>query len=126
MIKQECRLHIKYNKNISIILLNDILANITKAINDINRQNGIGNKIIGNYAPVINGVDKGSIIFDVVLFLATEIGLPILVSYISNRINKKKENDIKVNVNINTNENVNVIVSVDNNSERTINIEINN
>ena len=121
-IKKECYLHIRYNKNISIVMLNDILSDINKAINDVNRDNGIGNRAIGDYAPVINTVEKGSIIIGLVLLLAKEIALPLLVDYIRNRFSKKHNNDI--NININANKNVNVSVRVDN--DNNINIDIDN
>ncbi|MBQ5951560.1 MAG: hypothetical protein IJL66_05415 [Lachnospiraceae bacterium] len=79
----EIKLHIKYEKDYSLKELTDALDAVNKAINDINRDNGIGNKSIGKkYAAKVSRVESGSI----VLFIVTNIVVPITLSVLANYI----------------------------------------
>lgn len=92
---ERIKLHVTYNNNLTLKELSEVLNLTNKAINDVNREKGINNVIIGReYAPEVSGIESGSIILYIVLQFVTPVALSVLASFIYDRLttNKKKDN----------------------------------
>lgn len=101
--KDSIAIHINYNKSLTLKELSELLDLINKAINDINRENGINNVTIGrNYAAEVKGVESGSIVLSIFINLVTSISCSILGNFLYDRIKSigaKKDKDLKTNDN---------------------------
>lgn len=90
------KLHVTYSNNLTLKELSEILDLTNKAINDVNREKGINNVIIGReYAPEVSGIESGSIVLHIVLQFVTPVALSVLANFIYDRLtrkNKKKDN----------------------------------
>lgn len=97
-------LHITYDRNLTLKELVNVVDATNKAINDVNRANGISNQIIGkNYTPVLFNVKSGSIVLEVVVPLVATVPLSVLGNFIYDRLKdaldgrkkeKKRDKDV--------------------------------
>jgi len=100
MSKESVTLHIGYNESLTLKELSDILDSINKAINDINRENGIKNnaKLGKEYATEVTGVDSGSIVIHILTTFVTPVALGVLGNFLYDRLKsigaKKEKNQI--------------------------------
>ena len=97
--KESVTLHIGYNESLTLKELSEILDLINKAINDINRENGIKDnaKIGKEYATEVTGVDSGSIVIHILTNFAVPVALGVLGNFLYDRlksIGAKKEKRI--------------------------------
>ncbi len=97
MPKDPVTIHIRYTESLTLKELSDVLDLLNKAINDVNRENGIkNNAILGReYTTEVTGVGSGSIIVYILSNLVVPIALSIFGNYIYERlknIGAKKEN----------------------------------
>lgn len=91
---------------------------INKAINDINRENGIKDnaKIGKEYATEVTGVDSGSIVIHILTNFAVPVALGVLGNFLYDRLKsigaKKEKNQIiqetayPISINVNGNDNL--------------------
>lgn len=104
--EKEIRFHIKYNNNLLLKEYADLMLLINKSINDINRNLGISNRVISNYATEINSIKEGSIIIETLVKIAKDkdtkryFFLPLLVGLIINNASNKNNYDHQNNINI--------------------------
>ena len=70
--------------------LTEILENVNKSINDINRDNGVkSNALIGkDYSTKVSGIESGSIIISIFSTLVVPVTLSVLSNYIYDRLKK--------------------------------------
>lgn len=100
--KKSVTLHIGYNESLTLKELSEILDLINKAINDINRENGIKDnaKIGKEYATEVTGVDSGSIVLHILTNFVAPIALSMLGTFLYERLKsigaKKENNQIKL------------------------------
>ncbi|MDE6302621.1 MAG: hypothetical protein K2M36_03425 [Clostridia bacterium] len=100
-ITEVCEFHITYDNNLDLPELIDILTLINKGVNQLNLQNGVNNSSkLGNYHPVVQEVNKGSIDFKLLLSLIAPLaikGIEFLVDFIKSKLSqsKKRTYDIK-------------------------------
>ncbi len=113
------KFHITYDVNMTLKELSDLLCAINLSINDYYRDNGVGNAKISLYAPVVNEVDKGSIVLDLAVSVFSGLTSTLLTEYILNRIKNVRKFNVERTKDLN-----NVRVECGNNN--TINIHISN
>lgn len=116
--KESVTLHIGYNESLTLKELSEILDLINKAINDINRENGIKDnaKIGKEYATEVTGVDSGSIVIHILTNFAVPVALGVLGNFLYDRLKsigaKKEKNQIiqetayPISINVNGNDNL--------------------
>ena len=116
--KAPVTIHIKYNESLTLKELSEVLDLINKAINDVNRDNGIRNnaKLGKEYAAEVAGVDSGSIVLHILTNFVSSIALSILADYVYDRVKyigaKKTRNQATadttypVSISVNGNENI--------------------
>ena len=81
-------IHIGYNDPLTVRELSQVLDFTNKAINDINRENGIKTNVkLGNeYAAEIVGVSSGSIVIEILTHFVSPIALSILANFLYDRL----------------------------------------
>lgn len=89
-------IHITYNESLTVKELSQVLDFTNKAINDINRENGMKNnvKLGKEYAAEVVGVDSGSIVMHILTYFVSPVALSILANFLYDRlknIGAKKE-----------------------------------
>ena len=94
----QIKLHITYHNQLTLKELSEILNLTNKALNDINRQQGVkSNVVVGrNYPSLVSGVESGSIVLNIITNFIMPVTLNILASYIYERLKKiggEKGND---------------------------------
>ena len=103
----EIKMHISYDDKLTLKELTEILDLTNKAINDINRENGVGNNAtIGKkYATEVTKVEQGSIVLSMVMYFVVPVSTSILAAFLYDRFktigskkNKPSEEDCKVNI----------------------------
>lgn len=95
--KTPITVHIDYNEALTLKEFSEVLDLINKAINDVNRENGIRNnaKLGREYAAEVTGVDSGSIVVNILTNFVAPVALSVLASFLYDRlknIGAKKEN----------------------------------
>lgn len=111
----ECvKMHFDYSNYLTLKELSEVLDFVNKAINDVNRGNGIKNNVqIGQeYASKVSGVDAGSIVVDILINLVQPVALSILASYIYERLRKLREKGKSAKKNSMSQEQIQIIVDV--------------
>ena len=87
MPKDSVAFHISYNESLTLWELSEVLGLVNKALNDVNREKGVNNKIIGKeYAARVTGVDSGSIIIYVLANFVTPVALSLLANFLYDRL----------------------------------------
>ena len=119
MPKTPITVHINYNESLTLKEFSEVLNLINKAINDVNRENGIKNnaKLGKEYAAEVTGVDSGSIVVHILTNFVAPVALSVLASFLYDRLKKlgtKKENkstkeDTRYPITISVNGNNNLI-----------------
>ena len=115
--KELITIHIDYNESLTLKELSEVLDLINKAINDVNRENGIkNNATLGKeYAAEVAGVDSGSIVVHILTNFVAPVALSMLGSFLYDRlknIGAKKEKQVKtdtaypISINVNGNDNL--------------------
>lgn len=114
-------IHISYNEMLSLKELSEIIDNINKAINDVNRSNGVkANTDLGQkYASKVSGVEAGSIVLHILVNFVSPVALGMLGNFLYDRLKnigvKKKdknnqtrcpEKEYPISINVNGNENL--------------------
>ena len=123
--KSPVTVHINYNASLTLKELSDTLDRINKAINDVNRENGIKNnaKLGKEYAAEVAGVDSGSIVVHILTNFVAPVALSVLANFLYDRLKsigvKNEKNDAGYPISINVNGDNNLI-------ELTITKPINN
>ena len=81
-------IHIGYNDPLTVRELSQVLDFTNKAINDINRENGIKNnvKLGKEYAAEIVGVSSGSIVIEILTHFVSPIALSILANFLYDKL----------------------------------------
>lgn len=108
-------IHINYNESLTLKELSDALDRINKAINDINRDNGIKDnaKLGKEYAAKVAGVDSGSIIVHILTYVVAPVALSVLANFLYDRLKtigaKKEKEDGAYPISISVNGNNNLI-----------------
>ena len=120
--------HIKYG-NLELMELSELLYIVNMSINDYYRDNGIANNQVKQYAPTIQSVHEGSIIFNLLIEKLVEFSIEKLIEYIKKRIdiikNKKAqgkyikqifkfENIDKLEIQIENNQDTQMIIIINN------------
>ena len=88
---------------------------INKAINDVNRDNGIKDnaKLGKEYAAKVAGVDSGSIIVHILTYVVAPVALSVLANFLYDRLKtigaKKEKEDGAYPISISVNGNNNLI-----------------
>ena len=108
--KDKFAIHISYNEALTLKELTFVLEQINKAINDVNRDNGVkSNNTIGTkYAPAIVGVESGSIILHIIANFVLPITLNVLANAISKRLFEKKQEKTQKNADMDCHISINV------------------
>lgn len=114
------RVHITYDKSLTLKELSETLDLINKSINDFNRDNGVTNngKLGKNYASEVESVEAGSIIVNLMVNVIAPVALSVLANYIYDRVkqigvNKKPNNEsVKYPVDITVNSSAGNEVSI--------------
>ena len=119
MPKAPITIHIDYNETLTLKEFSEVLDLINKAINDVNRENGIKNnaKLGKEYAAEVTGVDSGSIVVHILTNFVAPIALSVFANFLYDRlknIGTKKENksikeDTRYPISISVNGNDNLI-----------------
>lgn len=116
--KEPITIHIDYNESLTLKELSEALDLINKAINDVNRKNGIkNNATLGKeYAAEVAGVDSGSIVVHILTNFVAPVALSMLGSFLYDRLKnigaKKEKKQVKtdagypVSINVNGNDNL--------------------
>lgn len=116
--KETITIHIDYNESLTLKELSEVLDLINKAINDVNRENGIkNNATLGReYAAEVAGVDSGSIVVHILTNFVAPVALSMLGSFLYDRLKnigaKKEKNIVKtdtaypISINVNGNDNL--------------------
>lgn len=116
--KELITIHIDYNESLTLKELSEVLDLINKAINDVNRENGIkNNATLGKeYAAEVAGVDSGSIVVHILTNFVAPVALSMLGSFLYDRLKnigaKKEKNQVKtdtaypISINVNGNDNL--------------------
>lgn len=107
-------IHINYNESLTLKELSDALDRINKAINDVNRDNGIKNnaKLGKDYAAKVAGVDSGSIIVHILTYVVTPIALSVLANFLYDRLktigakSEKEEGAYPISISVNGDNNL--------------------
>lgn len=93
------RVHITYEKSLTLKELSETLDLINKSINDFNRDNGVTNngRLGKKYASEVESVEAGSIIINLLVNVIAPVALSVLANYIYDRVkqigvNKKTNN----------------------------------
>ena len=88
MSKGPITIHIIYNERLTLKEFSEVLDLINKAINDVNRENGIKNnaKLGKEYAAEVTGVDSGSIVVYILTNFITPIALSVLANFLYDRL----------------------------------------
>ena len=73
--------------------LTEVLQVINLSVNDYYRDNGISNREVGLYAPVVNQVEKGSILIEIAISVFSGVTASLLTEYILHRIRQGKNKD---------------------------------
>ena len=108
-------IHIDYNESLTLKELSDALDRINKAINDVNRDNGIKDnaKLGKEYAAKVAGVDSGSIIVHILTYVVAPVALSVLANFLYDRLKtigaKKEKEDGAYPISISVNGNNNLI-----------------
>lgn len=91
-IIEKYKIHITYNENLSLSCMNKILDSISKGYNDVNRELGVKdpNKI-SDLNPVINNIEHGSLILDLIVNFVGNVASEIVVNMILKRLIKSKD-----------------------------------
>ncbi len=85
--KEKITIHIKYDSPLTLKELVEVLDSIKKSINDVNRENGISNNVLGrDYAPEVYGVESGSIILDIIANFVGQLTIGVLSAFIAERL----------------------------------------
>ena len=114
-VKSPITIHIGYNHSLTLKEFSDVLDRINKAINDVNRDNGIrNNAILGKeYAAEVAGVDSGSIVLHIFTYIVEPVFLSVVGNFIYDRLKnigaKKEEEDTAYPISINVNGDNNLI-----------------
>lgn len=99
--KETITIHIDYNESLTLKELSEVLDLANKAINDINRKNGIkNNATLGKeYATEVTSVDSGSIVVHIITNFVAPVALSMLGNFLYERLKnigaKKENNQIK-------------------------------
>ena len=119
MPNKSITMHMNYNEALTLKELSEILDLINKAINDVNRKNGIRNnaELGKKYKTEVTGVDSGSIIIHILTNFVAPVALSVLADFLSERLKnfgaKKEKKQIKIDsaypISIRINENDNLI-----------------
>lgn len=113
--KSPVTVHINYNASLTLKELSDTLDRINKAINDVNRENGIKNnaKLGKEYAAEVAGVDSGSIVVHILTNFVAPVALSVLANFLYDRLKsigvKNEKNDAGYPISINVNGDNNLI-----------------
>lgn len=111
-------IHIDYNESLTLKELSEVIDLINKAINDVNRENGIkNNATLGKeYAAEVTGVDSGSIVVHILTNFVAPVALSMLGSFLYDRLKnigaKKEKKQVKtdtaypISINVNGNDNL--------------------
>ena len=102
------------SKNLTLKELSELLNRVNLSIYDYYRYNGINNNEIASYAPIVNKVDNGSIIVEIVIAVFSELTAILFVEYLKNRFtkqNKKKDDNAIINVNIEAGNVINIYIA---------------
>ena len=88
MTKTPITIHISYNEDLTLKEFSEVLDLINKAINDVNRENGIKDnaKLGKEYATEVTGVDSGSIVVHVLSSFVAPIALSVLANFLYDRL----------------------------------------
>lgn len=128
MEREFISMHIKYG-NLELMELSELLYIVNMSINDYYRDNGIANNQVKQYAPAIQRVHEGSIIFDLLIEKIVEFSVEKLTEYVKKRIDiiKSKKAQGKYIKQIFKFENVEKLeIQIENNQDTKITIIINN
>lgn len=117
MPKESVTIHINYTEALTLKELSEILDLINKAINDVNRKNGVGNvKLAREYAPEVEGVESGSIVVHILASFVAPVAMSMLANYLYDRLKnigaKKVKQQIQadtaypISISINGNDNL--------------------
>ena len=120
--------HIKYG-NLELMELSELLYIVNMSINDYYRDNGIANNQVKQYAPTIQSVHEGSIIFDLLIEKLVEFSIEKLIEYVKKRIDiiKNKKVQGKYKKQIFKFENIDKLeIQIENNQDTKMIIIINN
>ena len=116
--KYPITIHIDYTESLTLKELSEVFDLINKAINDVNRKNGIKNnaKLGKEYAAEVTGVDSGSIVVHILTTFVAPVALNIVASFLYDRlkgIGAKKEKNLPkedtgypISVTVNGNDNL--------------------
>ncbi len=85
---EEIVLHLTYNENLTFHELTLVIECINRALNDTNRENEVLNKEINEFSPVVNRVENGSIIFNIISKFACKVGMNVIIEMIKKRFKK--------------------------------------
>lgn len=128
MEKEVISMHIEY-ANLELMELSELLYIVNMSINDYYRDNGIANNQVKQYAPTIQSVHEGSIIFNLLIEKLVGFSVEKLIEYIKKRIDiiKNKKAQGKYKKQIFKFENIDKLeIQIDNNQDTKITIIINN
>lgn len=101
--KEQVKIHITYDKELTLKELSEVILSVQQALNTINRESGIkNNAILGReYASIVSGVESGSIVLAVVLNIAIPVACSLVANCIYDRVKsigvggKKKDETAK-------------------------------
>ena len=90
-------LHLMYGNDFKICDLAKVIDCVSKSFNEISKDNGINRNKYKNYSPIINGVNQGSIILELLTTLAVGTISSLLANHIYNKLSKENiECDIDI------------------------------
>ena len=96
--KDQVTIHINYNEALTLKELSEVLDLTNKAINDINRENGIKNNGIKEYAAEVSGVESGSIVIHILTSFVVPLATSLLADFLYERLKnigaKKEKNKV--------------------------------
>ncbi len=86
--KDTITIHLDYNESLTLKEFSYALDLINKAINDVNRKNGLKDnaKLGREYAAEVKGVDSGSIVIHILTNFVAPVALSMLATFLYDRL----------------------------------------